>query len=213
MAECARHPQARTVDVRGTAYCEECLAARLKPVVPPPPAPGLPNPTVAGVLGVLPGVGAFYNGQYEKGIFHVLLFVMLVAMAEASDGFLAILIPFYFAYLVIDAHKTARARQRGEPLPDYLALRAMFGSGDKPISAAFGRVAEDAAAPAAAATPLDAEPAERRPWVPIVLIVLGVLLLFGNMGWVPSHVFTTFWPVVLIVIGILQGRRRLRARL
>jgi len=212
MAECARHPEARTVDVRGVAYCEECLAARLQASAPRPPTPGLPNPTLAGVLGVLPGVGAFYNGQYEKGVFHVLLFVMLVAMAEASDGFLAILIPFYFAYMVIDAHKTAQARQRGERLPDYLALGAMFGSSDKPISAAFGRIAEETAAAAPAPGP-DAEPLARLPWVAIVLIVLGVLLLFGNMGWVPSHVFTTFWPVVLIVIGILQGRRRLRARL
>jgi hypothetical protein len=52
----------------------------------------------------------------------------------------------------------------------------------------------------------------RPPLVAIGLIVLGALLLFGNLGWLPSRLFGTFWPVILIVIGIMQGRRRLQAR-
>jgi hypothetical protein len=167
------------------------------------PVPRKPNPTVAAFLGFLPGVGAAYNGQYEKGVLHVLMLPMLVGMIEADEIF-AFLMPAYIAYMVVDAYKTAAARTRNEPSPDYLRLRELLGSADKPLSAAFGldtgeRVAVDPADDA------------RLPMGAIVLIVLGTLLLFANMGWIPRRPFGTFWPLILVVVGVVQGRRRLRA--
>ena len=38
---------------------------------------GGPNPSVAAVLGLIPGVGAMYNGQYFKGLIHVVIFVVI----------------------------------------------------------------------------------------------------------------------------------------
>lgn len=227
MADCVFHPSTAALascrtcgrslcdpcrrDVRGETFCEACLAARLqaapgegKPRPKPVTAPGLPNPTLAAFLGMLPGVGACYNGQYQKAAIHVLMFPMLIAMVETEEIF-GFLIPVYFGYMVVDAYKTALARVRREPLPDYLGLANLFGNAERPISAAFGMQTPDAK-PAS----LDAE-ATKPPLAAVVLIVLGAVLLSGNMGWIPHRPVGTFWPLVLVVIGIVQGRRRLRA--
>jgi Domain of unknown function (DUF5668) len=38
---------------------------------------------------------------------------------------------------------------------------------------------------------------------PIILIVIGVLFLLGNLGMVPvKEVFRTWWPLILIVVGL-----------
>src|SRR5208337_3717481 len=69
-------------DVRGVLYCEECLASQVSGTMPPPPGPGAPlpgavppvtegSPGLAAILGFIPGVGAFYNGEYAKGFIHV----------------------------------------------------------------------------------------------------------------------------------------------
>ncbi len=40
----------------------------------------------------------------------------------------------------------------------------------------------------------------------LVLIGLGVLFLLSNFGWIPrlGHLFTEWWPVILIIVGIYQ---------
>ena len=87
--------------VHGVVYCEDCIASRLHDTMPSaPPASGFvpgtagapvvvtsgPSPGLAGVLaGFFPfGVGAVYNGQYAKGLAHLLIFVALVL--GASQG-------------------------------------------------------------------------------------------------------------------------------
>ena len=47
--------------------------------IPPPHAPGEPNPGLAALLGFIPGVGAMYNGQYAKGVVHLIVFAILVS--------------------------------------------------------------------------------------------------------------------------------------
>src|SRR5437879_1754407 len=85
--ECARA-------VGASVFCEQCLAARLSgqqpsgqpfpgpSTAPPdaafaggpyPPTPGAPNPMLAALLGIIPGVGAMYNGQFAKGIVHLII--------------------------------------------------------------------------------------------------------------------------------------------
>jgi TM2 domain-containing membrane protein YozV len=83
--------------------------------------PGAPNPTLAAVLGVIPGVGAMYNGQFLKGLAHVMIFAVLVSAAHIFGIFL-LLIAGWVCYQVFDAYHTAKARRDGEPLPDPLGL-------------------------------------------------------------------------------------------
>src|SRR5580765_1971689 len=176
-AACAR-------DVRGTKFCEQCLAERIGDALPAPPAPGapvppttaerLPSPGLAAVLGFIPGVGAMYNGQFMKGFAHVMAFVCLIWMA---DHFGPIMIPIFFAYffyLVFDAYKTAHAIELGQPVPDPFGLERMFGGGTPTAAvrpAASGVAAVEDRSCARSGAPTGA----------IILIVLGVLFLLDNL--------------------------------
>ncbi len=85
---------------------------------------GGPNPVVAGLLGFIPGVGAMYNGQFIKALLHVVIFVILVGVANRFD-FVGILVAFWIFYQVFDAAQTAAARRDGRPLPDPFGILDM----------------------------------------------------------------------------------------
>ncbi len=124
--------------VAGVIYCEQCLAARLGiggagPTtsagtgvgpVPGVIAPSGPNPGTAFALGFIPGVGAFYNGQFIKGLVHVLVFVILIGITQ-NHGIFGIFIFAWIAYQVFDAYQTAKARRDGLPLPDPFGLNEL----------------------------------------------------------------------------------------
>ena len=85
-----------------------------------------PNPSVAGSLGVIPGVGAMYNGQFFKGFIHVIVFAVLVTITSTVHGDLDILfgllIPAWILYQSFEAFHTAKALREGQPLPDPFGL-------------------------------------------------------------------------------------------
>jgi TM2 domain-containing membrane protein YozV len=131
--------------VSGVIYCEQCLAARLGiggaagpgsgpgavpgsgPGAGPYPgviAPAGPNPGTAFALGFIPGVGAMYNGQFVKGLMHVLVFVILVGITE-NHGIFGIFVAAWVVYQVFDAYETAKARRDGLPLPDPFGLNEL----------------------------------------------------------------------------------------
>jgi hypothetical protein len=195
--------------VRDVLYCEECLAGIVGipgPGVtapsPPPlpaesqyqtPASGLPaasskyhrsNPAIAFLLGFLPGMGAFYNEQFGKGMIHLAIFLVLFisgvdgAMSGGAEAALWICVAGLWIYMPIDAYRTAKARQTGETISD----------------------------------PLDAFTKER-PIGPILLIGAGVLLMLHNFDWFPWYrISQFFWPLVLIGAGALMLRNRLDRR-
>ncbi len=194
-----------TRDVRGVIYCEACLAARMEGQAPaagfvppaqtvyPPsgaasgmprqPVSSGPNPTVAGILaGFFPiGVGAVYAGQYAKGLSHLVIMVLLI-LGVSSDlpwyviTVLGISIGFFYVYQIIDAVRTARAIQMGEPAPDPFGLAQTFGAGEK---------FEGTKVPAGAA----------------ILIGLGVLFLLHTAG-LFEFGLERFWPLILIFLGV-----------
>jgi hypothetical protein len=106
----------------GQVLCEPCFAAWQtfqQPFVPI--NTGSPNPAAAAVLGLIPGVGAMYNGQFFKGLIHVVIFAVLVSMAHIS-GIFGIFIPAWILYQSFEAFHTAKALQNGQPVPDPLGL-------------------------------------------------------------------------------------------
>jgi TM2 domain-containing membrane protein YozV len=189
--------------VRDVLYCEDCLANVMGlPVTPAagaaaapanpniagapvaPPAPGLgPSPILAFFLGFLPGLGAFYNEQYGKGIIHLALFLFLViigvdgAVSGGAEAALWICISALWVYMPIDAYRTAKARLAGQRLEDPLES---FSKG-KPVG-------------------------------PILIIGIGILLLLHNFDWFPWYRIQQFWPVLLIIVGLLMFRNRLEGR-
>ena len=192
--------------VRDVLYCEECLATIVgipapTPAVPAPPAgspyqmpaSSLPpmspsqsrsSPVLAFFLGFLPGMGAFYNEQYGKGMIHLAIFLVLFitgidgSMSGGAEAALWICVAGLWVYMPIEAYRTAKARQTGETVSD----------------------------------PLDSFTKER-PIGPILLIGAGVLLLLHNFDWFPWYrISQFFWPAVLIGAGVLMMRNRLDRR-
>jgi hypothetical protein len=76
------------------------------------------------VLGLIPGVGAMYNGQFIKGLVHVVIFAVLVSAAHIY-GIFGIFIAAWVVYQSFEAYHTARARRDGQPLPDPLGLNEL----------------------------------------------------------------------------------------
>jgi len=185
--QCGKPLTPETMRRVGTAiFCEPCLAARLGQN-PGGPAygpvygsdewmtarltkPG-PNPGLAALLGLIPGVGAFYNEQYAKGVVHVIVFMVLVSLADNVNGIFGLLVAAWIFYMSIEAHHTARARRDGTPLPNPFGLndigeRLGFGKA-WPAGPSVAEVANDAAAAAAAAAARASAsypPSPTQPW-------------------------------------------------
>ena len=162
----------------------------------PPTVPGMrpplnagPNPAVAGILaGFFPiGVGAVYCSQYAKGLAHLVVMVLLILGLSADlPGFvitvIAIATGFFYFYQIIDAVRSAKAIQMGEPAPDPFGLADAFGAGEK---------FEATKIPAGAA----------------VLIGLGVLFLLHTAG-LFEFGLNRFWPLILIFLGVWMFARQ-----
>lgn len=204
-----------TRDVRGVIFCEECLASQVSGTMPPTAGPGAPvpgvtppvaegSPGLAAILGFIPGVGAFYNGEYAKGFIHVLIFATLIWAADHVSGIFGIGIAAFVLYMPIEAYRTAKARQMGMQAPDPFGFNNLnfFGSSAPTTPAAAG-------APVA---PVEGQPFEqptepdqvtsRPPAGALILIGLGVIFLLNQFGWFHFDWFGRFWPLILIAIGV-----------
>lgn len=171
-------------EVRGTSYCEPCLAERLQPGKPSDAQSGpvgAPIPGLALVLGFIPGVGAIYNGQVLKAIAQVLIFGSLIGMGDhvggSAEGLFGLATAVFYFYMVIDSYQTAKRKKLGLPVQEW------FGLGDSKLNAPVGAA---------------------------LLIGLGVLFLLHNLGVEVFRFVGRFWPVALIVIGVLMLRKRLQ---
>jgi hypothetical protein len=110
----------------GQILCEPCWTAWHSYRQPFTAPAGSPNPSVAALLGLIPGVGAMYNGQFLKGLIHVGIFAVLVSAAHLY-GVFGIFIAAWVMYQAFEAYHTARARRDGQPLPDPLGLNEIGG--------------------------------------------------------------------------------------
>jgi hypothetical protein len=192
--------------VRDVFYCEDCLAqvigipaapatipaATSAAVAAAPTAMTMPvgniskpgaNPVVAFILGLIPGLGAIYNAEYNKALVHIMIFAGIILGLSSDFGqgltpiFVLAVVVFPF-YMAIDAMRVARARATGEQMND----------------------------------PFEAW-TKNRPIGPIILIGLGALFLLNNFGVFDFfRVRQVFWPVVLIGVGFLMLRNRVGGR-
>ena len=189
-AECIRN-------VRGSVYCEPCLGEFIEGKSPTASSTSAStstsaaagetakkemvvgtNPGAAFALGLIPGVGAIYNGEFVKAAIHIFIFGMLVSLAEATDAPLFGLASaaFYF-YMPFEAYYTAKKRMLG----------------------AQGVVLE---------TPIDrmqqqlGSVKDRQLWGGVALVVIGGLYLLGNLDVFDMHRIARLWPAALVLIGI-----------
>jgi hypothetical protein len=187
--------------VRDVLYCEDCLAtimgipgavpasdpsagAPVPGALPAAPVPrrSTSSPGVAFVLGLFPGLGAVYNGEYNKALIHIVVFAAMIVglSSDIGDGasvVLSLLLSGFVLYMAFDAMRVAKARSLGEASVDPLES----WSKDRPVG-------------------------------PIILIALGALFLLNNFNWFPFYRIWRFWPLVLIGVGIMLFRNRLSNR-
>ena len=174
----------------GTIYCVDHLPAAAPPpepqspyTAPPPPPRGEDgSPGAAFVLGMIPGVGAIYNGQYAKGIVHVIILALLFMAADNAYGagpLFGLLIPGFWFYMAFEAYHTARRKREGLPVDEFSGL-GIAGEGSRfPVAA-------------------------------VMLIVFGLLFLLNNLGVLEIRQLIRYWPVAMIALGVymLYGRMK-----
>jgi TM2 domain-containing membrane protein YozV len=219
----------------GQILCEPCWTAwqaYQQPFIAPPP--GDPSPSAAAVLGLIPGVGAMYNGQFFKGLIHVVIFAVLVSMADHYPIF-GIFIAAWILYQSFEAYHTAKARRDGLLLPDPLGLNEVgnwLNLGGRP-QAPGQPGAPQAPAPAGYQPPHAGQyqapyrtPYQQVPFTPpvppappldwrrrepigaLVLIALGLLFLLGQLDLFNGRLFEFTWPLLLIALGVWLIVRR-----
>ena len=205
-------------DALGTVYCaEHAPTPAAEPTgfsaAPPPPynppggyAPPPPVPPVSGApsgyvyadvspglalfLGMIPGVGAIYNGQYAKGMVHAIVWGVLMSIADsrAAHGMEPVFVMSvvaWMAYMAFEAYHTARKRRMGEPVDEYSSLVNLRGRN------------------------------EQMPVFAVALIIFGILLLLHTLDLLDFERVARFWPVLLIAAGVylLYGRFTVRTEL
>jgi TM2 domain-containing membrane protein YozV len=106
----------------GQVLCDPCWRAWQSYQQPfiAPVASG-PNPQAAAALGLIPGVGAMYNGQFLKAFIHVIIFAALISLAE-YHGIFGLFIAAWILYQSFEAYHTAKALRDCQPLPDPFGL-------------------------------------------------------------------------------------------
>jgi TM2 domain-containing membrane protein YozV len=193
--KCAHHPETDSVafcaqcgralcaackhEVKGATYCEECLALHMHAFNPLAPTVG-PSPGIALALGFIPGVGAIYNGQVIKGMVQVLLFGSLIAFSNRVGGpFDAI---FGLGAAAFYFYMVIDSFQTAKAKLMGREAPEWFGLSDMKMNAPIGAA---------------------------LLIGLGVLFLLDNFGIPVIRELGKFWPVLLIVIGIILLQRRM----
>lgn len=109
----------------GQVLCSDCIDAwqSFQQPFAAPPARG-PNPSVAAALGLIPGVGAMYNGQFLKGFIHVIVFAVLISITNQYPIF-GLFIAAWILYQSFEAFHTARALRDHLPLPDPFGLNEL----------------------------------------------------------------------------------------
>jgi hypothetical protein len=176
--------------IKGYPHCEDCIVrgvdlmrraasgswspAQSAPVGLAPR--GESHPGRATLCALIPGLGAVYNRQNFKAIFHFLGVVGLSQLAGAADiEFFGVGAAVFYLYTLIDANRTARAVAAGvDPREDEVRLRWMFSKHRGAWGAAFVGAAALVAISSIVALPLGLTPA--RMWA-LALFATGLYLI------------------------------------
>lgn len=171
-------------EVRGMVYCEACLAARLQGPLSPTMVGGLgPSPGVALALGFIPGVGAIYNGQVAKAMIQVLIFGSLIALSDRVGGPMDTI--FRLGAAAFYFYMVIDSYQTAKCKLLRQPVPEWFGLGDLRMNAPIGAA---------------------------LLIGLGGLFLLDNLGVPVFRHIGKYWPILLIVLGVILLQRRMGGR-
>ena len=144
------------------------------------------SPGLAFMLGFIPGVGAIYNGQYVKGLVHVVIFGLLVAILNNGESgdlepLFGMMTAVWFFYMAFEAYHTAKKRLLGQPVDEFSSI--------------FPRRGE----------------ASKFPVAPLFLIAVGLLFLLNNLEIIRFSQIIRYWPIALIGLGVYMLYERVIA--
>ena len=169
-------------DVEGSVYCEACLADMIRKGNPThggaqSSSVGGESPGAAFALGLIPGVGAIYNGEFFKAAIHIVIFGLLISLGDAFRLFgplMGLLIMGFYIYMPFEAYFTAKKRR----------LRLEGVELETPIDRLHKQLGgiED-----------------KELWGGIALVAIGILFLLDNFG---SFDIGQMFPLVLIALGV-----------
>jgi hypothetical protein len=167
----------------GTVYCQEHVPAVAPPAVSgayysaAPSAPAADaSPGLAFTLGLIPGVGAIYNGQYGKGLVHavvtgLLISIMETGAAEDAGALFGFVLVAWWLYMAMEAYHTARKRRAGEVVDEFSSLINLRAGGSGFPTGA------------------------------VLLITIGVVMLLNTLEILRFRHLIRFWPLILIATG------------
>lgn len=178
----------------GTVYCSEHMpkvtqgeySSTPNPYTAAPVQNPSVSPGLAFVLGLIPGVGAIYNGQYAKGFVHVLIAGLIFSLSGRESGAMRplfeLFIPVFFFYMAFEAFHTAKKRMLGETVDEFSSI--------------FPNSGGDMGSPA----------------LPVFLIALGVLFLLDNLHVLSLRQLVPYaGPMLLIGLGCYMLYARVRS--
>ncbi|MGB6198425.1 MAG: B-box zinc finger protein [Candidatus Acidiferrales bacterium] len=192
-----------TRTIQGMHYCEPCLAALVTHLPAPPAKEHLP--VAAFFLGLIPGLGAVYNGEYSKAMLHVAIFVGLVTLDSTGmhQPLFGLLTGFFCLYMPVEACITATHLRDSE-----IQASAAAPAIAPPTAATPGAETQTPGMmPLPAPAPAPPVARVRRPHLigPVVLILIGAIFLADNLGWMDAdRLLAHGWPLILIALGLYQ---------
>jgi hypothetical protein len=127
--KCAYHPEVESLEfcgtcsralcaecshqIKGKVFCQDCLvrgaewAATVKDLRLPTDAPKR-----AAALSLIPGMGAVYNGDYQKAITQFAVFAALVIMSDEVNGVFGFGSFVFLIFTMFDSYRAAEANLR-----------------------------------------------------------------------------------------------------
>ncbi len=85
------------------------------------------SPSTAGFLGLIPFMGAIYNGTYLRALYQFVVLLLIILFCDAADieaiGVLGGLI--FYVYTIVDAYRTAKLIRMGIEVSEYPALTSV----------------------------------------------------------------------------------------
>ncbi len=99
--------------IKGKVFCQDCLvrgaewAAAVKDLHIPTDAPRR-----AAALSLIPGIGAVYNGEYQKALTQFAVFAALCVMGDSIHGVFGFGAFVFLVYTMFDSYRTAEAHLR-----------------------------------------------------------------------------------------------------
>ena len=156
------------------------------PAAAPPIADAGTSPGLAFLLGLIPGVGAIYNGQYVKGLIHVVILGILISIVSSDqtpgnlEPLFGMMIAVWVFYMAFEAYHTAKKRQLGLPVDEFSSIVPRHGQ----TTSSF-------------------------PLAPVLLIAFGVVFLLNTLDIVRFTQLLRYWPIALIGLGVYMLYERL----